>query len=74
MSDPSTMSDIINGRELVRMAFRHEATPRVPFAGVHRITKGYDAATLLQDGENNFVPVELIAFTSDGLRSSLICR
>ncbi len=54
MSDPSTMSDIINGRELVRMAFRHEATPRVPwvpFAGVHAGSlKGYDAATLLQDG------------------------
>jgi len=48
------MSDIINGRELVRMAFRHEATPRVPwvpFAGVHAGSlKGYDAATLLQDG------------------------
>jgi len=36
------------------MAFRHEATPRVPwvpFAGVHAGSlKGYDAATLLQDG------------------------
>ncbi len=49
------MSDILHGRELVRMAFRHETTPRVPwvpFAGVHAGSlKGYDAATLLQDGE-----------------------
>jgi len=45
--------DAMDGRELVRMAFRHEVTPRVPwvpFAGVHAGSlKGYNATTLLRD-------------------------